>query len=534
MLVSRAWPDPHFGARQRPHFHDGVGEGELAAGLHRSQWRSDARTHAKGELVTGYPRRARRATSSPSAENYDVFAMPLMPGGQAVTICARRTACRWPKFPIPARDYSTGPMAGERLYWSLGPTLYSRHVWTTSSPHAPPAEDEEVRQPSRRPKPAYPCSRTVEADRHEGQRWRSPARAIITMAGEDGGIIENGTILIDGDRDRRHRRGGRVTMPGGHAHDRCGRPHDHARPCRCPCSRVLRGRRTGAAAELEPAPGSGAGHDDDPRSIERYAACLRRGRMQRAGMIAGPAHLLDRARSSTGAQSLRLCADRFAMTTRWPTSGASVREGAPSVKNYNQPRRDQRQMVVAARAAENMLVVAEGGSLFGMDMNLIADGNSTLEHNIPVMTDVRRRAAVLRPVEHQLHPHAGGDYGGLGRRSLLAAGDQRLRTPADGRIRRPRCCWRTTARRTTAPGWALRRRQCRRARPRSSRSAGSRSRIGAHGQQAGIGAHWEIWSFVRGGMTPSQALQAATIVPARSLGMDTDIGHSKSASSPTS
>ena len=48
--------------------------------------------------------------------------------------------------------------------------------------------------------------------------------------------------------------------------------------------------------------------------------------------------------------------------------------------------------------------------------------------------------------------------------------------------------------------------------------------IGAHGQQAGIGPHWELWSFVRGGMTPIEALQAGTISPARSLGMEADIG----------
>ncbi len=48
--------------------------------------------------------------------------------------------------------------------------------------------------------------------------------------------------------------------------------------------------------------------------------------------------------------------------------------------------------------------------------------------------------------------------------------------------------------------------------------------IGAHGQQAGIGAHWELWSFVRGGMTPVQALGAGTIVAAQSLGMARDIG----------
>ena len=48
--------------------------------------------------------------------------------------------------------------------------------------------------------------------------------------------------------------------------------------------------------------------------------------------------------------------------------------------------------------------------------------------------------------------------------------------------------------------------------------------IGAHGQQDGIGAHWEMWSFVKGGWTPVQALQAATINPAHTLGLSKDLG----------
>ncbi|HOP20852.1 MAG TPA: amidohydrolase family protein, partial [Amphiplicatus sp.] len=48
--------------------------------------------------------------------------------------------------------------------------------------------------------------------------------------------------------------------------------------------------------------------------------------------------------------------------------------------------------------------------------------------------------------------------------------------------------------------------------------------IGAHGQEEGLGSHWELWSFVRGGWSPLQALQAATVTPAKHLGFDADIG----------
>jgi imidazolonepropionase-like amidohydrolase len=48
--------------------------------------------------------------------------------------------------------------------------------------------------------------------------------------------------------------------------------------------------------------------------------------------------------------------------------------------------------------------------------------------------------------------------------------------------------------------------------------------IGAHGQREGLGAHWDIWSFVLGGMTPHQALATATINPARAYGLDKDLG----------
>jgi imidazolonepropionase-like amidohydrolase len=48
--------------------------------------------------------------------------------------------------------------------------------------------------------------------------------------------------------------------------------------------------------------------------------------------------------------------------------------------------------------------------------------------------------------------------------------------------------------------------------------------IGAHGQQAGLGSHWEMWSFARGGWSNVEALAAGTIMPATSLGYAKDVG----------
>jgi len=48
--------------------------------------------------------------------------------------------------------------------------------------------------------------------------------------------------------------------------------------------------------------------------------------------------------------------------------------------------------------------------------------------------------------------------------------------------------------------------------------------IGAHGQREGLSSHWEMWTFVLGGMTPMQALHTATINPARYMGFAKDLG----------
>ena len=54
--------------------------------------------------------------------------------------------------------------------------------------------------------------------------------------------------------------------------------------------------------------------------------------------------------------------------------------------------------------------------------------------------------------------------------------------------------------------------------------AGVSIQLGAHGQREGLGAHWEIWSMVQGGMSPHEALRCATLGGAEYLGYDREIG----------
>jgi len=154
---------------------------------------------------------------------------------------------------------------------------------------------------------------------------------------------------------------------------------------------------------------------------------------------------------------------------------------------------------------------------------LIADGNSTLEHNIPLSTFYNDVVQFFAASKTNYTPTLVVSYGGLAgdpywrqatdvfAQPLLRAHTPPLKLAAD------------TVRRIKAPeADFVDDDNAREARKLAEK--GVLVSIGAHGQQAGIGPHWELWSFVRGGMSPAAALRAGTIISARSLGMAADIG----------
>jgi imidazolonepropionase-like amidohydrolase len=57
--------------------------------------------------------------------------------------------------------------------------------------------------------------------------------------------------------------------------------------------------------------------------------------------------------------------------------------------------------------------------------------------------------------------------------------------------------------------------------------AGGLVGVGSHGQLQGLGYHWEMWALARGGMTPIEVLRCATILGARIIGLEEDLGSIK-------
>lgn len=521
-LVTRDGANPQWGAASDRLFMVARDGGKLA--LVSTDLAGEAkRVHARGDLANDL-RIAPDGRTIAFRQNYEVFAMPLVPGGKPVDVSESGGSLPVSKVSTGGADYLGWANGGETLFWLIGPSLQSANVPALFA-NAPKGEGDKTAAYTP-PTTGIPLGVSVQKSKPSGTTVITGARVLTMRAGlaaDDAGVIENGMIVIEGDRitgvhdatvvrmsfpegTRFIDASGKTIMPGlvdAHAHGAYG------------VGDLIPQQNWSLLQDL--AMGVTTVHNPSSQASTVFAAAER----QRAGLTTGP-RIFSTGEIIYGAKA----PDVYARIDSYEDALAHVRrikaQGGISVKNYNQPRREQRQMVVRAAAAENILVVAEGGSLFGMDMNIAADGNSTLEHNIPVDVMYEDVLQFFSQSATNYTPTLVVTYGGL-------AGDPYWRqatnvwenplmvhTP-------PKMLLAETARRTKAPEWAfVDDNNAREARKLARR--GVKVSIGAHGQQAGVGAHWELGSFVRGGMSPVEALKAGTIVPAQSLGMAKDIG----------
>jgi imidazolonepropionase-like amidohydrolase/Tol biopolymer transport system component len=243
--------------------------------------------------------------------------------------------------------------------------------------------------------------------------------------------------------------------------------------------------------------------------------------MQRAGIVTGPRIF------STGTILYGAKSRYTAVIDNLDDALANVKRqqalGAISVKSYNQPRREQRQQVLEAARETGMIVVPEGGSLFELNMTMVVDGHTGVEHAIPVEKAYDDVKQLWSQTQVGYTPTLNVAYGGLDGEHYWYAMTEVWKHPILKDFVPRTLLEERAVRREIAPEEDYNVIRVAKTAGELSR-AGVRVNLGAHGQREGLGAHWDMWMAVKGGMTPLQAIRVATINGAQYLGMDADIG----------
>ena len=198
--------------------------------------------------------------------------------------------------------------------------------------------------------------------------------------------------------------------------------------------------------------------------------------------------------------------------------------GAVSLKQYMQPRRDQRQWVTDVARKRGLMVTSEGGDL-AYNLGMIMDGHTGWEHPMsyaPIYSDVAR-----------FFGKAGAYYsatlvvGGTGpwNEEYFIQESEIWRDPKQRRWMSWRQLIPHTRRRTLRPETDY-------SFPILAQGVadivaeGGYGAVGAHAQQNGIGTHWEVW-MMAAAMDPVDALKAASLHGARFIGLSDDLGSIK-------
>ena len=438
---------------------------------------------------------------------------PFVQTGQPLDIGPKTTAIPLKRVTRDAGYWLHWSGDSRTLHWALGPELFSLDLKNafTFLDGAP----EKLPDP---PAHGTPIGFQAKADVPTGTVAVVGAR-IVSMRGDE--VIEDGTVVFTGNRIRAV--GPRASTPvpaGAHVIDGKGKTvlpgfvdvHWHGD---FGDDEIIPEQNWNLDATL--AFGVTTIHDPSNQTSTTFAAS----EMARAGLFRAPRIF------STGTIL-------YGATTAFTASIDSLEDarthlrrmqavGAFSVKSYNQPRREQRQQIIAAARELGMMVVPEGGSLFDINMTMIVDGHTGIEHSIPVgriYDDVRQ---LWKATEVGYTPTLIVGFGTIFGESYWYAKtkvweNERLLTFVPREIIDP-----AARRRTLVPDeeWGhIQNAQI----AAELQDLGVSVQLGAHGQREGLGAHWEMWMFVQGGMTPFEALRAATLDGARYLGLDRDIG----------
>lgn len=473
---------------------------------------NDKREHYKGPWINDF-------AVSPNEEwlafnqRYQVYVTPFVAGGKAISTGPKASNLpvkRFSKF-SGANLAWAGDSSG--LSWSMGPILYQQKL------------DEKfgfLNEDGKEPESAKPSETritlTVEADQPNGKIAFKGAK-IITMKGDE--VIENGTVLIENNRIKAIGKSADITVGAGYkvfdvkgktiipglvdVHWHGAYTNDQIQP------------QTNWSALASLAFGVTTTHNPSANTDAVFSSS----EMQQAGMIVAP-RIFSTGTILYGANHY-FTADVNNLDDAKNHLERMKSVGAFSVKSYNQPRRDQRQQVLEAARQTGLMVVPEGGSLFQHNMTMVVDGHTTIEHALPVphlYDDVKQ---LMKQTKTAYVPTLGVAYGGIQGENYWYDRTDVWKHPLLSRFVPRRILEARAVRRTKAPDEDYNHVNVARG-AAQLQDLGVKVLMGAHGQREGLAAHWEMWMFEQGGMTPLEALRASTIDGAIVLGLEKDLG----------
>jgi Tol biopolymer transport system component/imidazolonepropionase-like amidohydrolase len=511
-LITADGSNPHFGARNDRLYVTRNGEdGRSLVSVDLNG--EKPRTHATGEHLLRYEV-ASDDRHFAFRQNYNVYTLPLPPGGKPLSISPKLSSVSMTRASRDGGNFPHWSNDGATLAWTLGATLYTA---STDDLFVPSDDDEDTGYEA--PADGISMSMQLTSDVPSSTVALTGAR-IVTMSDDDGGVIENGAIVIEGNRiiavgsaaDVRIPDGaslvdvaGKTIIPGlidAHAHGTAG-------------VGMIPEQNWQSFATL--AFGVTTTHDPSNDATEVFAAA----EMQRTGAILAP-RTYSTGDIVYGARSSYL-ADINSLDDARNHVRRLKAQGAGSVKNYNQPRREQRQQVTTAAREEGMLVVSEGGSQIHMDLSMVADGNSTIEHNLPQSMLYDDVLQFWSQTNVAYTPTLGVTYGGIRGEDYWYQQSNVWEHPILSHYVPPHILQPRSVRRILAPDSDYYH-TVSAATAKLMADRGVMVSIGAHGQREGLASHWEMWGFAQGGMSAIEALRTATSTPARALGFDSDIG----------
>ena len=476
------------------------------------------------DLVTN--ERAEELVPSPDGrwvafkELHDVYLAPLPEVGTPVTLDVKNAGVKVARLTRYGGDWLAWRPDSRAVTWALGPAFYLQgadEAYATDTV-APVGPVDWVHANARMGARITEIRLEAPRDRPRGAVVLRGAR-VVTVRGDE--IVERGDVLVQGNRIAR-------ICPG-----TCPDVPLTARVVPVPGKTIIPGlvdvhaHMGYATLDITPqhlweyranlAYGVTTTHDPSASTQAVFAQA----ELVDAGRIVGP-RIFSTGFILYGAENANK-----AVTTSLDDARAHLRRlkalGAFSVKSYNQLRRDSRQWIIQAAREEEMLVVPEGGSMLQQNLTMILDGHTGIEHAIPVAPLRQDVVTLLARSRTGYTPTLIVGYGGLWGENYWY---QESDVFANERLRRfvpPALLDARARRRVMAPADEFYHLALARAAADVLHAGGS-VQLGAHGQLQGLGAHWELWMLAQGGLTPLEALRAATLAGAQYLGLDRDLG----------